>query len=44
MGKRLAQAFAQKKTSTSGQGGGVGRHTLPPCSTTERITTKPQNK
>ena len=29
---------------TSGQDGVVSRHTLPPCTTTERIITKPQNK
>ena len=32
------------KTITSGQDGDIGRHTLPPHATTERITTVSQNK
>ena len=29
---------------TSGQDRGVGKHASPPCATTERTTTRPQNK
>ena len=31
------------RTDTSSQYGGIGRHALPPCTITKRITTKSQN-
>ena len=37
-----AQIKQTKKNSS--QYGGIGKHTLPPCTTTEKITTRPQNK
>ena len=32
------------RCGSSSQDGGIGRHASPPPATTERITTKPQNK
>ena len=34
----------QERIRTSHQDGGVGKHAVPPCTTAEKITTRPQNK